>query len=125
MNLGDEYQNILVFIALIIAADEGGRRTFNSFHQIYHRRRRWAMEFIAAVGTKLKSVYIAKSRQRYCETPNNILLHVPNHDLKHMYMLKYWTVKNTTVWIMHAFLLLNSVSYNLIKTDSLGFLHIF
>ena len=29
------------------------RRTFISSHQIYNRRRRWVMELIAAVGTKL------------------------------------------------------------------------
>ena len=34
-----------------------------------------------------KSVYIAKSRQRYYKTLNNIFLHVPNHALKDMYML--------------------------------------
>ena len=34
-----------------------------------------------------KSVYIAKSRQRYYKTLNNILLHVPNHALKDVYML--------------------------------------
>ena len=34
-----------------------------------------------------KSVYIAKSRQRYYKTLNNIFLYVPNHALKDMYML--------------------------------------
>ena len=29
-----------------------------------------------------KSVYVAKSRQRYYKALNNILLHVPNHVLK-------------------------------------------
>ena len=38
MNLGDEDQNFLVFIALL------GRRTFNSSHHIYLLRRNWAME---------------------------------------------------------------------------------
>ena len=42
-----------------------------------------------------KSVYIAKSRQRYHETLDNILLHVPNHALKDVYMLNYGTIKNT------------------------------
>ena len=37
----------------------------------------------------IKSVYIAKSRQRYYKTLNNIFLHVPNHALKDMYMLTY------------------------------------
>ena len=40
-----------------------------------------------------KSVYIAKSRQRYHKTLNNILLHVSNHALKDMYMLNYGTKK--------------------------------
>ena len=38
-----------------------------------------------------KSVYIAKSRQRYHKPRNNILLHVSNHTLKDMYMLNYGT----------------------------------
>ena len=38
-----------------------------------------------------KSVYIAKSRQRYHKTFNNILLHVSNHTLEDMYMLNYGT----------------------------------
>ena len=38
-----------------------------------------------------KSVYIAKSRQRYHLTLNNILLYVSNHDLKYMYILNYGT----------------------------------
>ena len=42
-----------------------------------------------------KSVYIAKSRQRYYQTLNNILLHVPNHALKDVYMLNYGTIKST------------------------------
>ena len=33
---------------------KAGRRTFDSSHHIYLRRRRWAMELIAAVGTKLQ-----------------------------------------------------------------------
>ena len=41
-----------------------------------------------------KSVYIAKSRQRYHETLDNIVLHVPNHALKDVYMLNYGTIKN-------------------------------
>ena len=42
-----------------------------------------------------KSVYKAKSKQRYYKTFNNILLHVPNHALKDVYMLNYRTIKNT------------------------------
>ena len=38
-----------------------------------------------------KSVYTAKSRQRYHKTFNNILLHVSNHTLEDMYMLNYGT----------------------------------
>ena len=41
------------------------------------------------------TVYITKSRQRYDKTFNNILLHVPNHTLKDMYMLNYETINNT------------------------------
>ena len=37
---------------------------------------------------------IAKSRQRYHKTLNNILLHVPNHGLEDVYMLNYGTIKN-------------------------------
>ena len=53
MNLGGEYQNFLIFIALLIAGDKVGRRTFDSSHHIYLRRRRQAMELIATVGIKL------------------------------------------------------------------------
>ena len=42
-----------------------------------------------------KSIYIAKSRQQYYKTLNNILLHVPNHALKDLYMLNYGITKNT------------------------------
>ena len=38
-----------------------------------------------------KSVYIAKSRQRYHKPLNSILLHVSNHTLKYMYMFNYGT----------------------------------
>ena len=44
MNLGDEAHKV-------------GRQTCNSSHQIYHRRRKWTMELIAAVGTKLKQLW--------------------------------------------------------------------
>ena len=46
-----------------------------------------------------KSVYIAKSRQRYHKTPNNILLHMSNHALKEMYMPDYRS-KRKTVFII-------------------------
>ena len=42
-----------------------------------------------------KLVYIAKSRQWYHKTLKNILLHVPSHTLKNVYMLNYGTIKNT------------------------------
>ena len=42
-----------------------------------------------------KSVYVAKSRQRYYRTLNNILLHVPNHALKAVFVLNYKIIKNT------------------------------
>ena len=38
-----------------------------------------------------KSVYIAKSRQRYHLTLTDILLHVSNHALRDMYILNYGT----------------------------------
>ena len=42
-----------------------------------------------------KSVCIAKWRQRYYKTLNNILLHVPNHALEDVYMLNYGIITNT------------------------------
>ena len=42
-----------------------------------------------------KSLYIAKSRQRYYKTLNNILLHAPNHALKDLFMLNYGIIKIT------------------------------
>ena len=41
-----------------------------------------------------KSVSIAKSGQRYDKTRNNLLLHVPNHALKDMYVLNYGIINN-------------------------------
>ena len=40
-----------------------------------------------------KSVYMAKSRQRYHKTHNNILLHVSNHALKIKFLLLIIRVK--------------------------------
>ena len=59
MSLGDEYQkNFLIFIALLLIfiahCSKVGRRIFDSSNHIYLRRRRLAMELIAAVGTKLQ-----------------------------------------------------------------------
>ena len=42
-----------------------GWRTFNSSHQIYHRRRRWAMELIAAVGPEQLSPTFLKYISNY------------------------------------------------------------
>ena len=53
MNLDDEYQNILISLYSSLAM-KVRRRNFDSSHHINLRRRRWAMELIAAVGTKLK-----------------------------------------------------------------------
>ena len=39
------------------------------------------------------SEYIAKSRQRYHLTLNDILLHLSNHALKYMHILNYGTKK--------------------------------
>ena len=54
-----------------------GRRTFNSSQQIYHRRQRWAMEVIFAVGTKLYFASRGTSKSNCSEnfaqlTGNNI-----------------------------------------------------
>ena len=54
-----------------------------------------------------KSVYIAKSRQWYYKTLNNILLHVPNHALKDVYMLNYGTIKNTNSSYYTGFFTIN------------------
>ena len=63
---------------------------------------------------------------RHHKTLNNILLHVPNHALKDVYMLNYGTIKNrNSLYYTRFFLLLIFLSYNLIKTDTLGFLLIF
>ena len=75
-----------------------------------------------------KSVYIAKSQQRYYQILNNISLHVPNHALKDVYMLNNGTIKSTNSSCYTLFLITIIIiffSYNLIKTYSLGFLHIF
>ena len=73
-----------------------------------------------------RSVYIAKSRQRYYKTRNNILLHVPNHALKDVYMLNYGTIKNANssynvLGITQAFLLLIFLSYISSKNTHLVF----
>ena len=54
-----------------------------------------------------KSVYIAKWRQRYYKTLNNIFLHVPNHALKDVYMLNYGTIKNTNSSYYIGFFIIN------------------
>ena len=74
---------------------------------------KWLNEYNLKVN---KSVYIAK--QWYHKTLNNILFHVSSDALKDVYMLNYRTIKNTNS--LHTFLLLIFLSYNLIKTDTLG-----
>ena len=72
-----------------------------------------------------KSVYIAKLRQRYHNIVKNILLQLSNHDLKDVYMLNYGPMKNTnSLYYTRFFIIINFLSYNLIKTDRLDFLHI-
>ena len=72
-----------------------------------------------------KSVYIAKLRQRYHKIVKNILLQLSNHDLKDVYMLNYGPMKNTnSLYCTRFFIIINFLSYNLIKTDRLDFLHI-
>ena len=51
------------------------------------------------------------------------MLHVPNHALKDVYMFNYGIMKNTNRPYYTRFFVI-IISYNLIKTDSLGFLHI-
>ena len=58
-----------------------------------------------------KSVYIAKSRQPYYQTLNSILLHVPNHALKDVYMLNYGTIKSINSSYQHLFFSWPSVAY--------------
>ena len=73
-----------------------------------------------------KSVYTAKLWQRYHKILKNILLQLPNHDLKDVYMLNYGTMKNTnSLYYTRFFIIINNfLSYDLIKTDRLDFLHI-
>ena len=54
-----------------------------------------------------KSIYIAKSRQQYYKTLNNILLNVPNHALKDLYMLNYGIIKNTNSSYYTRFFVIN------------------
>ena len=54
-----------------------------------------------------KSVYIAKSRQRHYKTLNKILLHVPNHALKDVYMLNYGTIKSINILCYTRFFIIN------------------
>ena len=69
-----------------------------------------------------KSVYIAKSRQRCYKTLDNIL---PNHALKDVSMLNYRIIKTTnSSYYTRLFVIKFFLSYNLMKTDSLVFLHI-
>ena len=65
-----------------------------------------------------KSVYIAKSRQRYFQTLNNILLHVPNHALKDVYMLNYGTIKSTNSSYYTLFLIINCFYHIISSKDT-------
>ena len=57
MNLGNEYQNFVIFIALLIADNEGWKQqTFDSSYQIYSRRRSWTIKLTVLVGTKINFV---------------------------------------------------------------------
>ena len=76
MKLGDEYEKFLIFIALLIAGDEGWavnrrcfsqkkasrgvlrKRYFENMQQIYRRRQSWAMKLIAFARTKLKGTIV-------------------------------------------------------------------
>ena len=52
--------------------------------------------------------------------------HVPNRALNDVYMLNYGTIKNTnSLHYTRFFIFLFLLSYNFIKTDTLGFMHIF
>ena len=66
--------------------------SINSYGLLFLNSCKHSTYFIIKVN---KSVYIAKSRQQYYKTLNNILLHVPNHALKDVYMLNYGIIKNT------------------------------
>ena len=70
----------------------------------------------------IKSVHIAKLRQRHHKILNNILLHLPNHDLKDICMLNYRTIKNSNCKYNTSFFIFFFLSCNIIKTDALGFL---
>ena len=72
------------------------------------------------------AVYTAKLWQQYHKILKNILLQLPNHDLKDVYMLNYGTMKNTnSLYYTLFFIIINNfLSYDLIKTDRLDFLHI-
>ena len=53
INLGDKYQSFLISIFLLsLPVMKVRPRNFGSSHQIYCRRRSWAMEVIATVGIK-------------------------------------------------------------------------
>ena len=57
MNLGNEYQNFVIFIALLIADNEGWKQqTFDSSYQIYSRRGSWTIKLTPLVGTKINFV---------------------------------------------------------------------
>ena len=53
-----------------------------------------------------KSVYMAKSRQRYHKTLANILLHLPNHVLKDLQMFNHGIIKNANKLYYTRFLII-------------------
>ena len=63
-----------------------------------------------------KSVHIAKWRQRYYKTLNNIFLYVPNHALKDVYMLNYGTIKNTNSSYYTGFFIINFFNHNTVES---------
>ena len=63
-----------------------------------------------------KSVHIAKWRQRYYKTLNNIFLDVPNHALKDVYMLNYGTIKNTKSSYYTGFFIINFFNHNTVES---------
>ena len=67
-----------------------------------------------------KSVYIAKPRQRYYKTLNNILLQVPNHALKDVYMLNYGTIRNMNSSYYTGFFI-NNFFYHIISSKHTWF----
>ena len=60
-----------------------GLQTFDKPHKIYHLRRSWAMELIAAVGTKLESTFLRSSHRR-CSVRKDVLKNFAKFTGKHL-----------------------------------------